>query len=122
MTVIFVISIGPEKQVFGEYRARRIDSVVLNKSKQKLQCSLFEPVAINEMDGIGKKYPCVIYCHCNSGSRLEAIRLLPNIIQLGIGLFCFDFAGSGISEGEYVTLGINESLDLECIIAHLHES
>jgi hypothetical protein len=40
----------------------------------------------------------------------------------GIGLFCFDFAGSGISEGEYVTLGINESLDLECVVNHLVSS
>jgi hypothetical protein len=29
-----------------------------------------------------------------------------------MGLFSFDFSGSGLSEGEYVTLGKNESIDL----------
>lgn len=36
-----------------------------------------------------------------------------------MGLFCFDFSGSGLSEGEYITLGINESHDLECVVNYL---
>lgn len=53
---------------------------------------------------------------------MEALKLLPDIIDRGVGLFCFDFSGSGLSEGEYVTLGYNESSDLECVIDHLYES
>jgi len=40
---------------------------------------------------------------------MEALRLIPDMIDRGIALFCFDFSGSGLSEGEYVTLGVNES-------------
>jgi alpha/beta superfamily hydrolase len=33
-----------------------------------------------------------------------------------MGLFLFDFSGSGLSQGEYVTLGLNEKDDLETVI------
>jgi len=33
------------------------------------------------------------------------------IILKGFHLFCFDFSGSGMSDGEYVTLGYYESND-----------
>lgn len=98
--------------------------MLTNKKNEKLQCSLFEPLSLtscNESDS-HLNYPCVIYCHCNSGSRLEALGLLPSLISKGIALFCFDFTGSGISDGEYVTLGVHESLDLECIVSYLQES
>jgi hypothetical protein len=36
-----------------------------------------------------------------------------------MALLSFDFSGSGISEGEYVTLGMNESADLECLIYYV---
>jgi hypothetical protein len=46
--------------------------------------------------------PCVIYCHGNSGCRLncmEAIRYVcPNAT-----LFALDFSGCGLSTGEYVS-------------------
>ena len=34
-------------------------------------------------------------------------------------LFCFDFAGCGKSEGEYITLGWNENKDVQTIIKFL---
>ena len=37
----------------------------------------------------------------------------------GIGCVSFDFAGSGNSDGEYVTLGWNEAEDLDAIIEYL---
>ena len=38
-----------------------------------------------------------------------------------MGLFCFDFMGSGQSEGEYVTLGFNEQHDLAEIVRYLRK-
>jgi len=89
-----------------------------------LQCSLFEPISLDPEHNKynNDKYPCVVYCHCNSGSRMEALRLVPDLIDRGVALFCFDFSGSGLSEGEYVTLGVNESHDLECVIEHLQDT
>jgi len=36
-------------------------------------------------------------------------------------LFCFDFAGCGMSEGEYISLGWYEREDLQTIIEHLRK-
>lgn len=38
---------------------------------------------------------------------------------MGLAVFAFDFAGSGKSDGEYVSLGYYEREDLMCVIAHL---
>lgn len=80
--------------------------------------------------------PCVIYLHTNSGSRLEALDYLPLLMKLSapparpptsppltlradISLLAFDFAGSGLSEGEYVTLGAWEKRDVGSILAYV---
>ena len=44
---------------------------------------------------------------------------MPHLLEKGIGFLTFDFTGSGLSEGQYVTLGKNESEDLECIINYI---
>lgn len=36
-----------------------------------------------------------------------------------VGLVLFDFAGSGYSEGEYITLGINEAIDAKLVLEHI---
>ena len=41
----------------------------MNKRGHKLQCSHFIPTGVRGVDG---RLPCVIYCHCNSGSRRDA--------------------------------------------------
>lgn len=67
------------------------------------------------MDAKGKdgRLPCVIYCHCNSGSRRDAEEAVYILIPLGVSVFTLDFAGSGLSDGDYVTLGANEVDDVE---------
>lgn len=55
------------------------------------------------------KTPCVIYLHCNAGNRLEALPFIKYLAINKISLFCFDFSGCGNSDGEYITLGKNES-------------
>ena len=64
----------------------------------------------------------MIYCHSNSGSRVECLKNAKTLLKNGFGLCCFDFSGSGCSGGEYVTLGYNESEDLKVIITFLKES
>ncbi|EGR29880.1 hypothetical protein IMG5_146530 [Ichthyophthirius multifiliis] len=116
--------LGNPYQIYGQYKSKREDIIILNKKGQKLQCSLFYPLLLSQSndDFPLKKINCVIYCHCNSGSRLEPLRFLPQLISKGLALFCFDFSGSGLSEGEYVTLGKNESEDLDLIIQYLKNS
>jgi len=58
-----------------------------NPRKQKLQCSHYRP------RGMGAApVPCVVYCHCNSGSRRDAEEALYVLLPHDIGVFCLDFA------------------------------
>ena len=42
-----------------------------------------------------------------------------SLLPHNITVFCFDFAGSGKSDGEYVSLGWFEKEDLEIVIEYL---
>lgn len=60
--------------------------------------------------------PVVIYLHGNSSCRLEGLRMAPELLKRNINVFVFDFAGCGMSEGEYISLGWHEKDDLRIII------
>lgn len=69
----------------------------------------------NIMDG----GPCLIYLHGNSSSQQEGQFLIPNMCKYGVALYVFDFAGCGMSGGEFITLGVNETRDLDFLISQL---
>ena len=76
----------------------RIDYDVFNQKKEKITCSLF----LKE----GKKpNSCVIFLHGNSGCKLSGKYLLKHVLKEKMSLLLFDFSGSGLSDGKYVTLG-----------------
>ncbi|CAE7306257.1 mdn1 [Symbiodinium natans] len=115
--------LGPSTfRIADKGHGRREDLVLQNPRGQSLQCSLFEPIpepGQPEENWSSMDRPCVIFLHGNSSCRLEALPLLPLLLPLRISLFCFDFAGCGISEGDYVSLGWFEREDLATCIAHL---
>lgn len=51
--------------------------------------------------------------HGNSSARVEALPQLSLALTLGATLVAFDFAGSGKSGGEHVSLGYYERDDLK---------
>jgi len=59
--------------------------------------------------------------HGNSSCRLEALDLVPYILQANMTLFCFDFAGCGRSEGEFISLGWHERDDVNVIVNYLRQ-
>ncbi|KAG2551769.1 hypothetical protein PVAP13_9KG452800 [Panicum virgatum] len=73
------------------------------------------PVVIPE----GNALPCVIYCHGNSGCRADASEAAIILLPSNITVFTLDFSGSGLSEGEHVTLGWNEKEDLKAVVNYL---
>eukprot|EP00826_Nyctotherus_ovalis_P061702 TRINITY_DN8804_c0_g4_i1.p1 TRINITY_DN8804_c0_g4~~TRINITY_DN8804_c0_g4_i1.p1 ORF type:complete len:362 (+),score=71.02 TRINITY_DN8804_c0_g4_i1:130-1215(+) len=95
---------------------KRTDLNIKNERGLILRCSFFEPV---DSQRAAKELPCVIYLHGNSSSRIEAIPYVSLLLPSDITLFCFDFAGSGLSEGEYVSLGWWEREDLKVVIEYL---
>ena len=57
-------------------------------------------------------------CSC----RLGALEALETLLACGVTVLAFDASGSGLSGGDYVTLGYREKDDLACVISHLRSS
>jgi fermentation-respiration switch protein FrsA (DUF1100 family) len=111
--------LGPLNFQFGGRNFQRRDFELLNNRDQRLQCSLWEPELTHRR---ATALPCVIYMHGNSSSRLESLTALSVVLSLGATMLSFDFAGSGKSDGEYVTLGAFEKDDLRAVVEYLRES
>ena len=100
--------------MIGEVDVVRKDFKVNNNRGHDLFCSLYEPQNLDT-------YPCVVYLHGNSGNRIEAEAAVNHLLPHGIGVFCFDFAGTGNSGGEFLSLGWFEALDLIVVMDHLRK-
>lgn len=98
-------------------RFRRKDLEVINDHGSVLQCSHYMPDPMPE----GRPLPCVIYCHGNSGCRADANEAAVILLPSYITVFTLDFSGSGLSEGDYVTLGWREKDDLKAVVRFLRE-
>ncbi|GMH49114.1 hypothetical protein TrRE_jg13125 [Triparma retinervis] len=109
-----VEDLGPPSFRFSGQTFTRTDFRLDTTRGMGLECSHWEPV-IRKIEQI----PCVIYMHGNSSSRVEALGCLSYLLSLGVSVFAFDFAGSGMSDGEYVSLGWYEREDLAEVINHL---
>mmetsp|Transcript_4719 Transcript_4719/g.11084 ORF Transcript_4719/g.11084 Transcript_4719/m.11084 type:complete len:228 (-) Transcript_4719:202-885(-) len=59
--------------------------------------------------------PCVVYIHGNAGSRCDVLGngVLAHAAAKGLGVVALDCAGSGRSDGEWVTLGHYEQASWE---------
>ena len=66
-----------------------------------------------------ERAPCVIFCHGSSSCRVDAFQIMPYLFEHKLTVFAFDFAGSGLSGGDYVTLGYQEEDDLRVVIDYL---
>jgi len=107
--------LGPVKFKLGDTRFRRCDLQIQNPRGQTLQCSHFQQVDRS-------KRPCVVYCHGTCSSRAESVYILRPVLTCGMTVFCFDFAGSGQSDGENTSFGYHEHQDLQCVVQHLQAS
>lgn len=94
---------------------RRQDYTITNGRGLRLHVSWWKMVELLPPRTI------ILYLHANSSSRVEAVRagILRSAIHCGDGceLVAFDFAGSGWSEGHYVTLGYFERYDVVDVVA-----
>jgi len=83
-----------------------------------LKCSHFRPEPLKKTEEPPPR-PCVIFLHGNSSSRVSGLCVLKTVLAAGADLFCFDFAGCGLSGGDYVSLGHYERLDLAAVMERL---
>ena len=59
--------------------------------------------------------------HGNSSSRMESLDTVHHLLPHNITMMCFDFAGCGNSEGEFISLGWFEREDVAKIVEHLRK-
>lgn len=105
--------LGNPKFTFLSRTYTRKDYDLLSSEGYIMKCSFFEP----EIPFRPKKtMPVILYLHGNSSSRLEGIGMLREVLKRDINLFVVDFPGSGLSEGEYISLGYHESYDVKVIV------
>jgi len=122
--------LGDKSFTFLGTKFERQDIELLTERGLKIVCSHWKqsesesspPPA--EADGSNgqKQNTVVVYMHGNASARVESFQQLSFLLSLGTSVFAFDFAGSGLSDGEYVSLGYYEREDLATVIAHLRSS
>lgn len=108
--------LGPTEFKIGEKGFKRTDVSMTNDRGMDLQCSHWEPL---DAERPSKEMPCVIYLHGNSSSRCESLMAVNLLLPGNITVFSLDFAGSGKSEGEYISLGWYERDDVDTVTKHL---
>jgi pimeloyl-ACP methyl ester carboxylesterase len=114
--------LGPTRfKLLGKHYERQ-DLQLRNGRGHILECSHFVPTGYLKDGGGRRKPPCVVFLHGNSSCRLEALELLAPLLPLGVTIFCMDFSGSGISGGDYVSLGHQEERDVAEVLRHLRRS
>ena len=91
----------PRVRINGEL-AKRKDFTLKNSRGLGIQCSFY----MLEAHDAQEYPPCVIYLHGNCGSRCDANDAVKLLLPQGIAVCCFDFSGSGYSEGDHISLGV----------------
>ncbi|XP_021861698.1 uncharacterized protein [Spinacia oleracea] len=89
-----------------------------NERGQTLKCSHYVPSLQPEDSAL----PCVVYCHGNSGCRADANEAAVVLLPANITVFTLDFSGSGLSDGNYVSLGWHEKDDLRVVVSYLRSN
>ncbi|KAL8033101.1 hypothetical protein ABFX02_13G140300 [Erythranthe guttata] len=97
---------------------KREDVELTNERGHTLRCSHYVPSQFPDDSPL----PCVIYCHGNSGCRADANEAAVVLLPSNITVFTLDFSGSGLSDGDYVSLGWHEKNDLKVVISHLRSN
>jgi len=108
-----VSDLGPTSFIWRRRRFMRSDFRLTGARGQQLSCSWWRPATC------GSPPPCVVYMHGNSSCRLEAVDVLRPVLDEGLSLLAFDFAGCGHTDGDFITLGYLEKKDLGAVVAYL---
>eukprot|EP00614_Pseudopedinella_elastica_P002221 CAMPEP_0172587384 /NCGR_PEP_ID=MMETSP1068-20121228/6447_1 /TAXON_ID=35684 /ORGANISM="Pseudopedinella elastica, Strain CCMP716" /LENGTH=476 /DNA_ID=CAMNT_0013382391 /DNA_START=246 /DNA_END=1672 /DNA_ORIENTATION=+ len=108
---------------------KRTDFELANYQGLQLKCSMWSPLASSSSGSSGRgessglrPRSAVVYLHGNSSCRVDATRtgVLETVGPLGCTcLVALDLSGSGLSGGEYVTLGWHEQHDVATVLRHL---
>jgi len=108
-------ALGPAEFSYAGVSVVRHDVELVNKRGLRLCASLWQ-----RRDAVGTHgWPACVYLHGNASCRTEATLVASEVLQRGAALFAFDFAGCGLSDGDYITLGHFEKDDVEAAVTWL---
>jgi pimeloyl-ACP methyl ester carboxylesterase len=110
--------LGPSRYLLQDQMCIRQDLDLVTRRKMTIKCSLYLPVDSDTLE-VTAPVPCVVYLHGNSGSRMDADDMVDTFLAEQIAVFSIDFAGCGMSDGNFVTLGWREREDLEAALEYL---
>eukprot|EP00961_Rhodomonas_salina_P295826 3935816-Rhodomonas_salina.1 len=99
----------------------REDVQLENSRGHTLQCSHYHRDNDEETGNQQEPSPCVVYLHGNCGSRVDADEVVEGLLDRGLAVFSLDFAGCGLSDGDFVSLGFHEQNDLIAALKYLHQ-
>ncbi|KAA0158385.1 hypothetical protein FNF31_05455 [Cafeteria roenbergensis] len=108
--------LGPTEFRFRGRQFVRKDFILRNPRNMAIQCSHWMPA---DEDRPSPRIPCVVCLHGNSSSRVSAKFNLDVVLNEGASLLAIDFAGSGRSDGRWVTLGWWEKDDLATVLEYI---
>ena len=115
-------TLGPKKfRLEGKVYVRN-DIELQNERGLTLRCSHWTRFHDPRLTAPAPPRPCMVYLHGNASCRAEALECLPSVLSSGISLFALDFSGSGLSDGEYISLGFYEREDVQTVVNHLRAS
>ena len=115
-------ALGPTRFNLCEKWYTRDDFEIVNKRNLKLVCSHWSLAPESGASASREGVACVLYLHSTVGSRVEALQALVPSLRAGCSFLAFDFSGSGLSEGEYVTWGWFENNDVVDMVQHMHKT
>ncbi|CAI5707603.1 hypothetical protein KXD40_007784 [Peronospora effusa] len=98
----------------GITEVRRKDFDVINERGLRVCCSHWQHFIRDNSTPLVT--PCLIYLHSNIGSRFDALRVRDAALMRSFSVLAFDCCGSGLSDGIFVTMGWNETLDLFAVL------
>jgi pimeloyl-ACP methyl ester carboxylesterase len=105
--------LGPDAFTFAGKGFERIDWTLMTERGYNIQVSQWGQQTQAD------DRPILIYLHGNASARLEVLPQLTGLLAMGLTVVSLDFAGSGKSDGDYVSLGYYEREDLATVVAHL---
>eukprot|EP00397_Hematodinium_sp_SG-2012_P027711 GEMP01029132.1.p1 GENE.GEMP01029132.1~~GEMP01029132.1.p1 ORF type:complete len:323 (+),score=45.65 GEMP01029132.1:22-990(+) len=109
------------KACVAEYGQRR-EIIVHGARGYELRGSLYSALPAHPFLHLVEDPHCVvIFLHGSASNQLEGSQYVNLVLERGWSLFTFDFGGSGNSEGEFISLGYHEAMDIACVLQRLRK-
>lgn len=105
----------PSEYADGDRVIKRENVCIMNSREQRIFGSYMPATSFAPGN------PCIIYLHGNASSQLEGIFVAKLVYGMGISVLTIDCSGSGIADGEYISLGYHEREDVKAAVKYLRE-